>query len=49
MDADARGIFICDYSVFNNNVYAGGVLLFDNFMTAVILNGHIWLIHVHIK
>lgn len=23
-------------------------LLLDNYMTAVIVNGHIWLIHVHI-
>lgn len=28
---------------------AGGVLVSDNLMTAVILNGRIWLIHVHIK
>lgn len=28
---------------------AGGVFRFENVMTAVILNDHIWLIHVHMK
>lgn len=46
MDADKNVVVI---TVYHYNAYAGGVLLFDNLMTAVILNGHIWLIHVHIK
>lgn len=36
-------------SVFHYNVYASGVLLFDNLIAAVTINGHIWRIHVHMK
>lgn len=44
-----QGKNLFEITVFHYNVYAGGVLLFDNLMTAVIVNGRIWLIHAHIK